>query len=480
MDDLFSSLAMQTVHLVGKAAFGAASSLAMRRVTEYVNSTQQAAATASAAAAADAELAHQHMRFETTLRVVTPAIDLIELISSRGHSTTSGVLQLTARLRKDIQQFAAALPAQPDQSAKTTEGTQATLARMRMLVDRIDAAVPLLNLALTTSGAHLGAALPDGVSPGRLMQASGVLARAPSSVAGEGALVGPVFTLRLFSLFAASVRAKTLSDVTWKEEYVICHAALWKMPGDLIEYELRVVEDLDDGRYHEESEDATPSWAAEVVAGRGTPGRVLRMPLGNMCSLHYTSAGALLNIEDSVAPVVVISLASSSASKNNSDVALSDADKKWYAMEVASVEDVRAADRSDNEDESEEKDKAVQRQAGAKGDAETVDVLAEILDARCVVEKPVATSTALSDPLASSEPPAGWAQCSLSLLEYMVRLACVETNEQVSHLDVPDERLRLYLMNAPKPAANDPDDAAARKMRESRTASSRTLAPATQ
>ncbi|KAJ2287736.1 hypothetical protein IWW55_006655, partial [Coemansia sp. RSA 2706] len=42
-----------------------------------------------------------------------------------------------------------------------------------------------------------------------------------------------------------------------------------------------------------------------------------------------------------------------------------------------------------------------------------------------------------------------WRLCTLSLLEYMVRLASIEISEQVSHLEVPDEKLRLYLLAAP-------------------------------
>ncbi|KAJ1734758.1 hypothetical protein LPJ61_000898, partial [Coemansia biformis] len=42
-----------------------------------------------------------------------------------------------------------------------------------------------------------------------------------------------------------------------------------------------------------------------------------------------------------------------------------------------------------------------------------------------------------------------WRRCTLSLLEYMVRLASIEASEQMSHLEVPDEKLRLYLMNSP-------------------------------
>ncbi|KAJ1857306.1 Ran-specific GTPase-activating protein 30 [Coemansia sp. RSA 2703] len=444
MNDFFYRLVLLTVHIVGTAAFRIVNFNPVRRVIEYISSTRQVPTVAPAAATTE-ELAHQHMRLETT----------------------SGVLQLTARLRKDIQQFAAALPANPEQSAKPTEGMQETLARMRMLVDRIDAAVPLLNLALTTSGAHPGAALPDSVSPGRLMQASGVLARAPSPVAGEGALVGPVFTLRLFSLFAASVRAKTLSDVTWKEEYVLCHAALWKMPGDLIEYELRVVEDLDDGWYHQESEKAAPQWAFKVAAGYGTPGRTLRLPLRDMCSMHYTSVGELLNIEDSVAPVLVISLSNSSACSDEGDMVISDANKNWYAMELMSREDMHAAGGSDDEeysefedkegdngdeDDEDEGNKIVERDVGAIDAAETVGIQAEIMGARRAVEMPGNNLSAISNTSEiSMESPAKYIQCSLGLLECMVRLAYIETNEQISHLDVSEERLHMYLINALHP-----------------------------
>ncbi|KAJ2861400.1 hypothetical protein GGI22_002462, partial [Coemansia erecta] len=41
MEDLFSKLALQTVTLVGKAAFGAAGSMALRRVAAYANRVPQ-------------------------------------------------------------------------------------------------------------------------------------------------------------------------------------------------------------------------------------------------------------------------------------------------------------------------------------------------------------------------------------------------------------------------------------------------------
>ncbi|KAJ2582412.1 Ran-specific GTPase-activating protein 30, partial [Coemansia sp. RSA 1836] len=80
MDELFSSLALQTVQLVGKAAFGAAGTLALKRMSNYVGQAQHAPEP-------QAKLERLLARFEARLRIVTPAIDLVEIIAARGHST---------------------------------------------------------------------------------------------------------------------------------------------------------------------------------------------------------------------------------------------------------------------------------------------------------------------------------------------------------------------------------------------------------
>ncbi|KAJ1947425.1 Ran-specific GTPase-activating protein 30, partial [Linderina macrospora] len=269
MDDLFSSLAMQTVKLVGKAAFGAASSIAMKRVTEYMKSLPDHL-TAKAP-----ELDRLRSQFASKLRIVTPAIDLIEIIAARGHSTMASVLQLTHSLRRDIVKFTEKLETLERQEKTLGKGklsvevSEGVTKDLKSLLAKIEEAVPLLNLALTTSGAHLGGAMPQGVSPGRLMQASVLVARADErfEAAKEGVLVGEPLVLRLYSLFVGSVRPKSKNDFTWKEEYAKCQAELWRVPPSsssadtdgghgepmgALQYELRIIEDLDDGRYHDE------------------------------------------------------------------------------------------------------------------------------------------------------------------------------------------------------------------------------------
>ncbi|KAJ2751670.1 Ran-specific GTPase-activating protein 30, partial [Coemansia nantahalensis] len=98
MDDLFANLALQTVQLVGKAAFGAAGTLALKRVAEYAQRMPRVPGR-------QPEVERLRAQFETKLRIVTPAIDLVDIIAARGHSAMASVLQLTYALRADILAF---------------------------------------------------------------------------------------------------------------------------------------------------------------------------------------------------------------------------------------------------------------------------------------------------------------------------------------------------------------------------------------
>ncbi|KAJ2030412.1 Ran-specific GTPase-activating protein 30 [Coemansia sp. S610] len=436
MDELFSSLALQTVQLVGKAAFGAAGTLALKRVTDYVGHTQHAPEP-------KAKLSRLLARFEARLRIVTPAIDLVEIIAARGHSTLAGALHLTHSLRRDILALGAALPLSP--GAPATRRSDSSLAgELQELLDKIDDAVPLLNLALTTSGAHLGGTLPEGISPGRLMQASSVLARAR---AGEP--VGPPFVLRLYSLFGASVRPKSRHDFTWKEEFVKCRVCLWRLEG--LAYELRIAEDTDDGRYHAEE------------------GGCVVVPLDRVASLYYTSAGSLLNIEDSTSPVLVLSVREEAEPLvDMAEFGRLPESARWYALEVAAID---SESESDSDDDSE--DSGAELSEEDEELAQTFDQLCTVSpsagEAKSESEEEDGSSEAESDQSpdesdagsVDESPPASlgggdllrpleflaheWNMSTLSLLEYMIRLASVEMSEQVSHLEVPDEKLRLYL-----------------------------------
>lgn len=79
---------------------------------------------------------------------------------------------------------------------------------IRKLLTKIEDAVPLINLAITTSGASLSTKLPASVSPSRLLQASTFLTAGDHLYSNNPAVpaqVGPTFTLSLYMLFAGHV-----------------------------------------------------------------------------------------------------------------------------------------------------------------------------------------------------------------------------------------------------------------------------------
>ncbi|KAJ2789387.1 Ran-specific GTPase-activating protein 30, partial [Coemansia guatemalensis] len=132
-------------------------------------------------------------------------------------------------------------------------------------------------------------------------------------------------------------------------------------------YELRLVEDQNDGRYHDLEQDSTdsssalhPAWVADVTRHLESrdvrPGRTVRIPMESIGGLHYTSSGSLLNIEDSNSPVLVISFEFSRNCEDGLGISASAGTPgpeaatttRWYALEVAN--DAEPSERSDDSD----------------------------------------------------------------------------------------------------------------------------------
>ncbi|PVZ99513.1 hypothetical protein BB558_004409 [Smittium angustum] len=270
MEGFFSNIAVQTAALVGKAAFGAAGTLALKHVSEYIKKVPKSASKQH-------DFIALRTMFETKLKAIIPAIDLIDIITARGNSTMKTILPLTNSLRKDITRFISTLerldkerlenskklnrklsnfskasistkfnlknsftsnefdsekyPSDSEASESelfsknykkdfmgipqnnsfnlNTESESGSSYRnaqendsflledlttysirndkeyieriseeLKLLLSKIDQTVPLLNLALATSGIHLSGAIPTGISTSRLLQASSHIYRA--------------------------------------------------------------------------------------------------------------------------------------------------------------------------------------------------------------------------------------------------------------------------------------------------------------
>ena len=122
--------------------------------------------------------------------------------SARGNTSLESAVSLTKSLRWEIQnlgqRLATAANAEEsyDKAQHERELKQITQA-IRELLTRIEDAVPLINLAITASGASLSSTLPSTVSPSRLLQASTFLTAGDSQYgvsASTYVQIGPTFT----------------------------------------------------------------------------------------------------------------------------------------------------------------------------------------------------------------------------------------------------------------------------------------------
>lgn len=216
---------------------------------------------------------------------------------------------------------------------------------IRKLLTRIEDAVPLINLAITASGASLSSNLPSTVSPSRLLQASTFLTAGDSQYGASSSSyvqIGPTFTLSMYMLFLGHVRPQNEEEVresTWKE--VIHKAdvrlmrvsieALCDLPGtnrtanpsrhtngggtvdssdsersdyfppqmdgevktDEYAYQLVVVEDLDDDRVHTfEDGEPQPGPYGDVPSA----GIREAVPIHELSKIFYADTGKILNI----------------------------------------------------------------------------------------------------------------------------------------------------------------------------------------
>ena len=279
--------------------------------------------------------------------------------SARGNTSLESAVSLTKSLRWEIQglgqRLASAANAEdrlrsrgskPQDKAQHEQELKQIVQAIRKLLIRIEDAVPLINLAITASGASLSSNLPSTVSPSRLLQASTFLTAGDSQYgisSSSYVQIGPTFTLSMYMLFLGHLRPQNEDDVresTWKE--VIHKAdvrlmrvsldALYDLPGtnptamplshsngdgethsstrsrgsddftpqmdgevkaDEYAYQLVVVEDLNDDRVHAfEDGEPRPGPYGDVSSA----GIREAIPIHELSKIFYADTGKILNI----------------------------------------------------------------------------------------------------------------------------------------------------------------------------------------
>lgn len=255
---------------------------------------------------------------------------MIELIAARGNTSLESAVTLTKSLRYDIQSLArrlekAANAEELARKGKTSAQRRAQneaeikqiIADIKRVLNRIEDAVPLMNLAITTSGATLSTSLPATVSPSRLLQASTFLTACDTQYSmspSTAVQVGPTFTLSMYMLFAGHIRPhdeESVRETTWKEVIHKARVKLRRVPIDVLfdadergshvlgaaradeyAYQIVIVEDLDDGRVHDfEDGDGPDSYEGVREAGM----REI-IPVHHISKIFYADTGKMLNI----------------------------------------------------------------------------------------------------------------------------------------------------------------------------------------
>ncbi|KAK2744310.1 hypothetical protein FQN55_006824 [Onygenales sp. PD_40] len=287
-----------------------------------------------------AELQTLQERLQSKIRIISPAIDMIELIAARGNTSLESALALTKALRWDIQNLGQRLAkaASVEELYRKGAGSSKNRAHLdeeikliikdiRNLLQRIEDAVPLINLAITTSGANLSTSLPATVSPSRLLQASTFLTAGDTQYSmspSRPVQVGPTFTLSVYMLFAGHIRPEdeeSVRNTTWKEVIHKARVKVRRVPMDMVfsssthpqqshnqkqeghirgearvdefAYQILVIEDLDDGRVHTFEDDELKPGSYEDVALAGIREII---PIHEISKIFYADTGKILNI----------------------------------------------------------------------------------------------------------------------------------------------------------------------------------------
>ncbi|KOS17301.1 Ran-specific GTPase-activating protein 30 [Escovopsis weberi] len=323
MDEFLSLVGVQAMRYAIRSGIALTSSYAIGQCSRLLKSVD------------DKRLYSELRSLQTLLhgkiKVISPAIDLVEFKSGRGNVFLESALPLAkslqeriASLGQDIEAVAVAEErdhlATGDKSGgklpTDQEALRKVIADIKRLLDEIDREIPLLQLAISASGESLSTSLPPGISPSRLLQASTLLIIGDTQFAQDPTRtvqIGPSFKLSIYMLFQGHAtvdvekpetgayglgendRKPLWQEVIHKARVRLCRSAPRKKPQSPelaadYSYHLEVIEDLDDGRAHEDAVNARPYDGILKANIREY------LPIHQISKMFYTDAGRILNI----------------------------------------------------------------------------------------------------------------------------------------------------------------------------------------
>jgi hypothetical protein len=363
-----------------------------------------------------------------------------------------------------------------------------------------------------------------------------------AALPGQSVQVGPDFVLSVYMLFAAHanrpVHEEGITDTTWKEVIRKARVKLLRTPlaqlydfpstvkfdtpvantaenfpaqhrADEFAYQIMIVEDLDDDRFHEEQ--------GEVFEGVALAGLREIIPIHEISKIFYADTGKLLKIgsegepnnpillikrdQDAVPPRRMMQDEDESEVEPEQDLPQAprnslrphnprgfppDLDPEWIALEVYT----EAPDSSDEEDyEVNAADDISSSPPPAASRSRSSDYITNMLSGLRLVSSPAIATSSPATPQADftssqmtqttqSENPANATysttssmpplRSSLSLLELLIRLTALQQFQQASHLSINDEFLNFFLSGSSSTGAGADGEYRKRVRRDAR------------
>lgn len=393
MDDILAKASSQAMSFAIRSGISLALGFAIKTVARFLDKIPPAEKKRIEAANA---------RLHQKTKIVATAIDLVRLEAARGHSALEATVDLVADLSDQIARFDENIVRLVD--AMNNLNQKATIVQVERaigeLLAEINDAIPLLNLSLVACGANLEAARAPRFSPGRLLQAAAHLEACDRHFDGARDVpAGPPFDLTMYTVFYRAKLAETREakksdakqletqsetkqlDNADNQSHLESVGLTWK--EEYARASVRLVRRRGDAR------------AYEIVAAEDfddgryhedEPARQRNIAVAHIRRQFFSASGRLLRLEGSNSPVLIFKVAAAAG-----------APPEYIAFGEARFD-------SDSDSDSDSSDYE---------------------DAHDTVRAERSTT--------------------LSLLQYLVRLAALQENEQMSVLDITDEKLALYL-----------------------------------
>lgn len=395
MDEILAKASSQAMSFAIRSGISIASGFAIKTVSKFLDKIPQSE---------KARIEAAKSKLRTKVSIVSNSIDLIKLEAARGGSALEPSLQLANDLQDEIDRFdeQMVIVLENFDSSNEKESIRLVENTIKELVESINDAIPLINLSLITSGASFTSAMDSKVSPSKLLQSSYLIcdsnAKFESQAKPADVIVGPVFDLKLYTVFYNPSRFKYIEEgdnvsvsssatdrtssklqlaISWKEEFARALCSLVRSQDSGFSYHLVIKEDFDDNRYHEEDEKP----------------RVKTIQIKDIQKQFFSASGRLLRLEGSNSPVLTLKIQTPT---------------KFDYIAFEEIGTQFEDDSDDDEYDNDQSDESSNYEDANEGEASRKSK-------------------------------------KLSLLEYLLRLSSLQEIEQASILEMNDEKLAFCL-----------------------------------